>query len=76
MNKKETVLRAQWSTKDNDITFFYPSRKSDAHMLHCFFDGVSFKDDSGAPRSLYQLLDARGFDVKTLRFSIKKKVLP
>lgn len=50
-----------WSKKENDLVIAFPKR-SDGNFLHSsFFDSGFIKE-----------LIARGYDIKTLKFSIKK----
>lgn len=62
-------LRASWSKREKDIVFHYPS-KPDGHLLHDFF---SYAKLAGAGKSLLEELEARGYDLATLKFSIERK---
>jgi len=47
---------------------------SDTHLLHYVFSGKLFKPGSfDTDDSLYEELEARGYDLTTLKFSIQKK---
>lgn len=48
--------------------FYYPGWKSDGSMLNDFFTYI----DGLEKKTLVQELKDRGYDVKTLRFSIMK----
>lgn len=61
-NKPDTrPLRAYWSKRESDLVFDYPSRL-DGRLLYSVFT-KEFTDE----------LERRGYDVTTLRFSIKQK---
>lgn len=60
---RDNSLAVEWSARERDITFFNPpgpQTNADAHMLHILFE-----------RYIYEL-KSRGYDIKTLRFSIMK----
>ena len=77
-------LRAYWSKKENDLLYWHPRQKCDSALLHHWLtserihitklfmeDQIEFKD------SFLDELDKRGFDIKTLKFSIcYKKDVP
>jgi len=70
---KDTTLYAYWSKKEKDAMYCWPDNSADGHLLHWYFD-----PSRGSPNekpSLYKELEARGYDLSTLRFSIKKKVV-
>lgn len=76
MGWKETTLAAKWSKREKDVMFYYPGSKSDGHLLHCFFSyaRTSFTEmQDPKSKSLLDELEARGYDITTLKFSIKKK---
>jgi hypothetical protein len=56
-------LKANWSKRERDVMIHYP-RSPDGHWLAGVFD-KSFVDE----------LDRRGYDVTTLRFSVKSKAI-
>lgn len=60
MNYK-THLYCKWSKKEKDLMFHFP-RSCDAHFLR---DVLSKK--------VTDELELRGYDIKTLKFSIAKK---
>lgn len=68
LSKKETTLYAYWSKKEKDMMFCYPTSKSDGHLLHNWFGHGIF-----GTKTIYSELESRGYDLTTLRFSIKKK---
>ena len=52
-------LRACWSKRENDIMFYWPSRKSDGRWL-----AEIFNDD------FIKQMKRRGFDITTIKFEI------
>lgn len=69
---RDNSLAVEWSVRERDITFYNPpgpQTKTDAHLLHVLFASNVLLDSS---LSLYDELKSRGYDVKTLRFSIMK----
>lgn len=60
-------LRATWSKREGDIVYHYDVRTS-GHLLH-----VSFSGGGSEPINLLRELDERGYDLTTLRFSIRRK---
>jgi hypothetical protein len=73
MPRKDTdnTLAARWSKKHNDVVFEYPQRP-DGRLLMYFFSVAKLGLDPEA-KTLLDELAARGYDLKTLRFSIKRK---
>lgn len=72
---KGARLWARWSKRERDLLFSWDAMQSGSahgHLLHGFFDIVQ----SSNGKSLVEELEARGFDITTLRFSIRKKVSP
>lgn len=71
---KDGVLSVRWSKKENDVLFEWGAgcSSASASLLHSVF----FHDRSpGADvDGLLKELERRGYDIKTVRFSIKKKV--
>jgi len=65
-------LRVYWSKKENDTVFYHPKQGVDGRLLHHYFDYIKY-DTGGGEISLLEELDRRGFDLKTLRFSIAYK---
>ena len=62
-------LHARWSKKENALIYWHPDYSSNGGMLAHYFEGMKWPGD----KTLAQELDARGYDVKTLKFSIEKK---
>lgn len=62
----KTTLGVCWSKRENDWMIYYPCRE----------DGWLIYDDllkSDIFQNLVKELEKRGYDIQTLRFSIKKK---
>lgn len=53
-------LTAEWSKKESDVIYNYPC-KPDGYLLH------------NSLRDLLAELERRDYDIKTLKFSIKRK---
>ena len=73
MNKRK--LRARWSKKENDILYSYP-RRPDGHYLYHIFDKKNKRGTFGydlPPLSFLEDLEARGYDLTTLKFEIELK---
>lgn len=71
---KRNTLSAQWSKRENDIVFSWPDglqTKVDGHLLHNRFDNPPYNPDGKTPPLIEELV-RRGYDLKTLRFSIMK----
>lgn len=69
MADERMVLTARWSKRERDVLYHYP-RSCDGHLLHGAF-GRPMADGDGM--SLIEELEKRGYDLTTLRFSIKRK---
>lgn len=63
--KAELTIR--WSKRERAL--LYDGEKSTGGMLAHFFEGIPYPDQL----SLAKELDARGYDLTTLRFQIRKK---
>jgi hypothetical protein len=74
---KKTTLFAYWSKKENDILYCYPKSPSDGHLLHQYFGAPGLlrggKDILYGGRDLVKDLGERGYDIKTIKFSVKLK---
>lgn len=66
---RETTLSANWSRREKDVMYHFPS-SPDGHWLHSWFRWARL-DDKTVTSFLDQLKE-RGYDVTTLRFSVKK----
>jgi hypothetical protein len=60
-------LTMKWSKRERDVTISYP-RSCDGHLMAGVLSGHN-RDD------LMKELDRRGYDLTTLRFSIKQKAV-
>lgn len=71
MKAKNNQLKAGWSKSQNDVMYAWGDgvSKSDAHLLHNF---LTILQGFGAKTFLKEL-ESRGYDIKTLKFSIEKK---
>jgi len=70
----DTTLAAYWDPKEDDLMMHWPTRKADGHLLHGVF---SYAPKSrGSEASLLDELTRRGFDVKTIRFTVQLKERP
>jgi hypothetical protein len=72
---RENTLMARWSKKEDDVLFSFP-RKVDGHLLSFYFGHLKPRqllDSDPEPKTFFEELEARGYDLKTLRFSIKRK---
>lgn len=77
VKRRDTTLYAYWSKREKDIMFCYP-RKVDGALLHWQFGKhpESLSEPFNLSKTLFQELDARGYDLTTFKFSIKRKPLP
>lgn len=62
-------LHVRWSKKEDVLLYHHPDFASNGGMLAHYFEGMRYPGD----KTLAEELDARGYDIKTLRFSIEKK---
>lgn len=62
-----TDLRCRWSKRERDLLFIFP-RKADGSLLAAAFTSVEIHG-----KTLRAHLEERGYDITTLRFSIKPK---
>lgn len=73
--KRKTLLNTlwmSWSKKEKDMMYRYPTSSRDGHLLHSFFS-VDQVINGERHKSLVKELESRGYDLTTLRFSIRKK---
>jgi hypothetical protein len=74
------TLRMRWSKREINIVYKYPGQAADAHLLHYHLatprPHLNLGDPGGFPiafdPSLIEELKARGYDITTLKFEIKK----
>lgn len=86
MSKGRPDLRVRWSKRERAL--LYEGSSPTGGMLSMFFERIKLIDaydqryglgaklhtpDESDERSLAQELDARGYDLTTLRFSIRRK---
>lgn len=77
---KTTTLAAYWNHEENDLEVWFPTSKADAAMMFCYFGGHGCFErvseiglaNFNKPIPLVKELELRGYDPKTLRFSVKK----
>ena len=75
-------VKMYWSKREKDLMFDWnsPASKSDSHLLHNVLCNKRFLPSFLSPKewqeekSLIDELEERGYDITTLKFSIKKKV--
>ena len=65
-------LRAAWDRRRGDLVYRWDAGAADAHLLSAFLCHLKWPDD----RTLLEELAARGYDLTTLRLSVRKKVPP
>lgn len=69
---KPADLRVRWSRRERDLMFAYEQHPPDGHLMY----GAFCVTPVHGGRSLADELDARGYDLTTLRFQIRKKAVP
>jgi len=70
---KENLLYARWSKKLKDIIYFFPSRP-DGNLLNNILTSKRHHSfDEAEYPSFIEELEARGYDLTTLKFSIERK---
>ena len=60
-------LLITWSKKEKDLVFHYEDHAYNGQLLHCFVNVIEYDG-----QTLRQALEERGYDITTLKFSIKK----
>lgn len=71
MSKLKEKLYARWSKKENALLYHHPDNKSNGGFLAGWFE---YEKVLGGSNSFVKELEARGYDPKTLKFSIAKKI--
>lgn len=78
--RAETHLMVRWSKRENDLLFHHPGPKPDGHLLYAALCGDRWRPDWEEMRvggvhdpSFVKELEARGYDLTTLRFSVRLK---
>ena len=69
---KNNVLSARWDKFLGDIRYFFPA-KCDGHLLHGMLSMKRYTQHHVFDPSFIEELEARGYDITTLRFSVEKK---
>ena len=75
MKAKPGELKAGWNARERDIGFAWGgdgATKPDSRLL---YGALAYKDVFEG-KTLVQELEARGYDLTTLRFSIRRKQQP
>lgn len=67
--RKPADLRVRWSRRERSLLFSWDKYPPDGHLLHYVFNVA----DAHCGRSLAQELEARGYDLTTLRFQIRRR---
>ena len=78
----QNTLKVQWSKREQEIIYIYPVKKDGMvchHYLACEHKGYVYLEKEGRwgegyMPSFFKELEKRGYDLTTLKFSIKKKV--
>lgn len=73
MSRAETTLYASWSKRERDLSFHWPAQKPDGHLLYGALCAKQWGPDGEMRPSLVEELESRGYDITTLRFSVKAK---
>ena len=80
MSKPDQSVR--WSKRERALLYHFEREKPTSMLIAHIFEGVKMGDiygyagrekREGDDRTFAQELEARGYDLKTLRFSIRKK---
>ena len=71
MSKADT-LTARWSKRERDLVFHYPTRKVDGAWLY-YWLCVARAGGQSAHDTFTHELEERGFDLTTLKVSVKLK---
>lgn len=74
------TLKVFWSKREKDLVFHYPDHAWNGRLVHSVFcvgrPRVDYNNDGKTvvfDKSFVAELEARGFDITTLRFSVCKK---
>ena len=74
--RADAALVVFWNPRENDFTICYP-RSSDGHYAHTVFcsERIAWRPVEGVvfDPPFVKELERRGYDLKTLRFSIERK---
>lgn len=75
MEKKFDSLKVKWSKKENDFLISFP-RSCDGSLINDYLFNHQYWYDSRMKKSLKDELEERGYDLTTIKFSIKLKDSP
>lgn len=67
---KDKELKVKWSKKEDDFLIIYP-RSPDGGLINDYLFNNQFWFNGDIKKSLKEELKERGYDLKTLKFSIK-----
>jgi hypothetical protein len=70
MKRGKPELSVRWSKRERAL--LYDGTGPTGGMLSYYFEGMKWPDD----KHMAAELESRGYDLTTLRFSIRKKVAP
>ena len=65
-------LSVKWSKRANDLMIDFPD-KPDGHYIHGALCSERFNWDGSTRKSVVDELEARGYDITTLKFEVKMK---
>lgn len=68
MPSRKKVLRVSWSKRERDIVFHSPA-SADGYMMHVLLHHTNIVYN----RTFREELEARGYDITTLKFIIERK---
>lgn len=81
--RAKPALRAYWSKRERDVMYWHDRFPPDGHLMHQAFSNKQFGGSYPADRvppeqrtSFLEELERRGYDLTTLRFSIRRKAVP
>ena len=66
-------LIARWDKRQRDYIAVYPTKRDGNLILHALFDKKHGPDGYFTRPSLAEQLEARGYDLTTLRFECSRK---
>lgn len=69
------ILKVNWSKKENDFMIHYP-RSCDGNLIQDFLFGKRYAFNGIKEKDIREELEKRGYDLTTLKFSIKRKDSP
>jgi hypothetical protein len=79
---KKPDQSVRWSKRENSLLYHYEGQKPTSMLIAHVFEGIKMRDmyhytgrdkQEGDDRTFAQELEARGYDLTTLKFSIYKK---